>query len=150
MQDPVLLNLALLLLPQETDSVTQASRTSVGVEAKERRPAAMQSKSTLVHAKKAKIRCEASDCVTCFLPHAEYAWSKCRHQSEGALLCRRCRDAIFECELKRLGKHADGFVNYYTIELPCIICRTPGVLKKRRFQDELIEISANNGTVATR
>ena len=118
MQDPVLSNLALLLLPQETDSVTQASRTSVGVEVKERRPAAMQSKSTLVHAKKAKIRCEASDCVTCFLPHAEYAWSKCRHQSEGiALLCRCCRNTILECELKKLGKHADGSVDYYKIEL---------------------------------
>ena len=148
MQDPVLSNLALQLLPRETDSVTQASRTSVGVEV---RPAAMPSKSTLVHAKKAKRRCEASDCVTCFLPHAEYKWNKCRHQSEGiALLCRCCRKAILECELKRLGKHADGFVDYYKIELPCIICRTPGVLKKHRFQDELIEISANNGTVATR
>ena len=68
------------------------------------------------------------DCIVCLNYTPCYRWSNCSHQHEGiALVCLFCRNAILVLQQTTSNKL---YINKHVVMTPCVICRTPGVLKK--------------------
>ena len=82
----------------------------------------------VAHTKSSREVASKHDCIICFNYTPCYRWSNCSHQHEGiALVCLFCRNAILVLQQTKSNK---PYINKHVVKTPCVICRSPGILKK--------------------
>jgi hypothetical protein len=80
------------------------------------------------HTKSSREVASNHDCIICLNYTPCYRWSNCSHQHEGiALVCLFCRNAILVLQQTKSNK---PYINKHVVKTPCVICRSPGILKK--------------------
>ena len=80
------------------------------------------------HTKSSRELTRNHDCIICLNYTPCYRWSNCSHPHEGiALVCLFCRNAILVLQQTKSNK---PYINKHAVKTPCVICRSPGILKK--------------------
>ena len=88
------------------------------------------------HTKSSREVASKHDCIICLNYTPCYRWSNCSHQHEGiALVCLFCRNAILVLQQTKSNK---PYINKHEVKTPCVICRSPGILKNTRDESWLL------------